>query len=88
MQVLKKTTLGQITLFPVYLSMFFCYMGLLEGKGLEGGMEKLKASFSKTYASGSIFWPIANIINFRFVPATNRVLYVNACGLLWNTFLR
>jgi protein Mpv17 len=51
-----------------------------EGKGLQGGIERWKAAFLPTYASGSVFWPIANMINFSFVPATQRVPYINVCG--------
>lgn len=36
---------------------------------------------------GWAFWPVANIINFRFVPSTSRVAYVNAAGLVWNAIL-
>lgn len=38
--------------------------------------------------AGSVFWPAANMFNFMLVPPSGRVLYVNAAGLLWNTFLR
>lgn len=51
-------------------------------------VEKVQALFLPTFASGSVFWPLANVLNFRFVPPTHRVLYVNAMGLLWNAFLR
>lgn len=51
-------------------------------------VEKVKALFLPAFSSGCIFWPIANVINFRYVPSTHRVLYVNAMGLIWNAFLR
>lgn len=40
-----------------------------------------------TFLSGSLFWPAANLINFMAVPPSGRVVYANAAGLLWNTFL-
>ena len=70
--------MGQVTLFPVYLAAFFVYMGLLEGRSLQHSCERLSASFPATYATGTVFWPLANVLNFRYVPATRRVLYVNA----------
>lgn len=32
-------------------------------------------------------WPVANLINFAFVPANLRVLFLNFVGLGWNIFL-
>lgn len=32
-------------------------------------------------------WPVANLLNFAFVPANLRVLFLNFVGLGWNIFL-
>ncbi|CAN0391400.1 unnamed protein product, partial [Laminaria digitata] len=32
-------------------------------------------------------WPVANLINFAFVPANLRVLFMNFVGLGWNIYL-
>lgn len=32
-------------------------------------------------------WPLANLINFAFVPANLRVLFMNLVGIGWNIFL-
>ena len=29
----------------------------------------------------------ANVFNFALVPPAQRVLYINACGLVWNAYL-
>lgn len=50
-------------------------------------MSKVKQAVVPTFISGSLFWPAANLINFMTVPPAGRVLYANAAGLLWNTFL-
>jgi protein Mpv17 len=63
-------------------------MGVLEGRGLAGGIEKLRTNFVNTFLGGSVFWPVVNMINFVHVPSTHRLLYVNGCGLIWNAFLR
>lgn len=86
-QAFTKTVLGQATVFPVYISIFFTYAGLLEGRGLPKSFEKMQDKFWPTYVAGSVFWPCANMVNFTLVPATQRVLYVAAVGLLWNVYL-
>ena len=40
-----------------------------------------------TFSMGCFFWPATNIFNFTLVPSSHRVLYVNAAGLLWNSYL-
>ncbi len=79
---------GQVTLFPTYTAAFFTYIGLLEGCSGEQIQQRFQAAFLPTMVAGSGFWPLVNIFNFRFVPSTHRVLYVNGCGLVWNAYLR
>ncbi|KXZ47582.1 hypothetical protein GPECTOR_34g741 [Gonium pectorale] len=84
----KKTAFGQVTIFPAYVAAFFAYVTLLETGGDVGAVgDKLRSSFAKTYAAGSVFWPIANMLNFMYCPASARVLYVNCAGLVWNAVL-
>ncbi|KAG2498721.1 hypothetical protein HYH03_003461 [Edaphochlamys debaryana] len=89
----KKTAFGQVTLFPVYVAVFYTYVTLLEtwsgdlGRSAQAVQDKLRQVFVPTYMTGSVFWPIANIFNFTMVPPTNRVLYVNCAGLIWNAIL-
>ena len=33
------------------------------------------------------FWPFVNFLNFRLVPLKYRLLVMNLCSLVWNTFL-
>ena len=37
--------------------------------------------------AGTAFWVPVNIVNFALVPPSQRVLYANAAGLLWNAYL-
>lgn len=32
-------------------------------------------------------WPLAHLINFRFVPSSQRILYINTVQVGYNTFL-
>jgi len=83
----KKSAVGQVTIFPVYVSLMFMYLGLLEGRGVEGSWQRLQQSLPKTLVTGTMFWPAANVVNFMMVPPTQRVLFANAMGVVWNTVL-
>ena len=39
--------------------------------------EVLREQYVKTVLAGYLLWPLAHIINFKFVPADLRILYVN-----------
>lgn len=64
-QAFRKMSLGQLTFFPVYLTAFYMYMGTLEGKTPSQSFKRFLEVIGPTYATGSIFWPIANMFNFR-----------------------
>ena len=34
--------------------------------------------------AGSIFWPTAQFFNFKFVPQSNRILYISIVGFIWS----
>jgi len=46
-----------------------------------------KQVYIPTYVADWVVWPPLQLVNFTFVPLRYQVLYVNACNLLWNTFL-
>ena len=44
--------MGHFILFPTYMTLFFGYMGVLEGKGLAGGVQKCKDTMWDTVKAG------------------------------------
>ena len=49
--------------------------------------EVLREQYIKTVLVGYLLWPLAHIINFRFIPADLRILYVNWYAALSPPFL-
>ena len=62
-------------------------MGLLEGLSVPECVEKVKKAGPQTFFAGGCYWPIVNTFGFLYVPPAGRVAYVNAAGVLWNTWL-
>ena len=52
MQAVIKTAVGQVTVFPVYLSALLVYMNALENRSFKGAEQKLRNSFLPIYTSG------------------------------------
>lgn len=84
---LLKSTIGQVTLFPVYLTAMFFYLGKLEGLSTSDCIDKVKQGLPTTILAGSLLWPAVNVVNFMYVPVQSRVLYMNATGCVWNAYL-
>jgi hypothetical protein len=81
-----KSAVGQCTLFPTYTAAFFLYMGALEGLDLTTSAAKLAAAFPAAAATGTAFWPAANLITFRLDPS-KRLAFLGVAGVGWNAVL-
>ncbi|CAB9515336.1 Protein Mpv17 [Seminavis robusta] len=79
-----KLLLDAILFSPIAVAGYFIWRSVLEGSHV--GQKLQRKWFSSLQASWS-FWPLANTLNFAFVPLPYRVLYNNALSLLWNAYL-
>ncbi|KAL4236950.1 hypothetical protein ACF0H5_005336 [Mactra antiquata] len=83
----KKILADQAVAGPFFCSAFFMGMNLLEGKGVQSGVEEVKEKFLTVYLLDWCVWPPAQFFNFFFLPPKARVVYVSLITLAWNTFL-
>jgi hypothetical protein len=64
----------QFILNPPYLVFLFAWMGVLEGQVSPAEIaENVQVKTTAAMLPNFAFWPIANFINFSFVPAAWRV---------------
>lgn len=85
--VLKKIALDQAFAGPFFCTLFLTGTSLMEGQGLEGAKSEWKEKFLPIYMVDWCFWPMAQYVNFRFLPTQYRVAYVSTATLIWNSFL-
>ena len=50
-------------------------------------MLQLTSKFFDTYKVGAVYWPIAQTINFKFVPVKNQVVCTSFFSMIWSVFL-
>ena len=68
----------------VQLALFLSFTAILEGGS---PARYIKEKWLSIIKHGLIVWPLANFINFKWIPSGYRVLYVNVIGMGWNTYL-
>jgi len=82
-----KLILDSTIFSSVTITGYFTMRSILEGTGLKGAGYKLKTRFLSTLFGAWRFWPLANAVNFWFVPIQFRVLYMNALSFFWTGWL-
>jgi protein Mpv17 len=87
LQVAKKILVDEFIFGPVYLGAFFVSISTLEGMTPQQTIEKIKKEYIPTFKMDVTVWPPAQAINFFFVPAPYRVLYISCISLFWNAYL-
>mmetsp|Transcript_38094 Transcript_38094/g.88647 ORF Transcript_38094/g.88647 Transcript_38094/m.88647 type:complete len:95 (-) Transcript_38094:625-909(-) len=63
------------------------FLGLLEGKGIDGVNNQLKAQYKDTILANWKLWVPATCVNLAFVPPPLRVLYLNCVFYFWSLYL-
>ncbi|GAA0150976.1 transporter [Lithospermum erythrorhizon] len=87
--VATKVALDGIIFGPLDLLVFFTYMGFSTGKSAAQVKEDVKRDFLPAFILEGGVWPAVQVVNFRFVPVSYQLLYVNffclldSCLLSW-----
>lgn len=84
--VMKKIVLDQLICSPVYISAFFVTLGILEQKPSAEVWEEMKQKAWKLYAAEWMVWPVAQFVNFYWLPTRYRVLYDNFVSLGFDVY--
>ena len=83
----KRVILDQGGFAPLFIPSMFMSSKLLEGYSFDAALVDLKASFLEIYKSNLVLWPAAMAFNFGLVPPQFQVLFSNAVGLIWNSYM-
>ncbi|KAK9712149.1 hypothetical protein K7432_007351 [Basidiobolus ranarum] len=85
--LLKRVATDQILFAPFAIGLFFVSISVLEGASWEG----IKEKFEKAYVPGLLgnyqLWPLAQLVNFFYVPLSLRVPFSSTVGIFWNAYL-
>ena len=83
----KKMLLDQSLFAPVMICFFFGVSKTLAGKRPHEIKEMLQERYVQTLITNYKIWPLAQTLNFTFVPIQHRVGFVQIVAIFWNAYL-
>ncbi|CAD7695137.1 unnamed protein product [Ostreobium quekettii] len=84
--IIIKTALDQLIWAPMFSCVFFTFVRTMEGHP-ELALSTIQSELVPTIVANYALWPLAHLINFRFVPPEQRILYINFVQILWTSYL-
>jgi len=69
------------------MSVFFTYLGLVNGDSFSAIGNKIKADLFTACQGSWKVWPIVHTVNFRFIQSKHRLVFINAVQIAFNMFL-
>jgi protein Mpv17 len=85
--VFSKVAVDQLFWCPIFMSVFFTYLGLVNGDSFATIGNKIKTDLFNACQGSWKVWPMAHFINFKFVSNKWRIPYINAVQIAFNIFL-
>ena len=84
--IVSKMLLDQLIWSPINTIIFYAALATMEGNGL-AIPAILHDKLVSTVVAGYMLWPLAHLINFKFVRPQDRLLYINVVNLFWSIYL-
>lgn len=72
---------------PIGLGIFIGSMGIMEGRDTAHIQRKYSDMYKPALITNWQVWPLAQVINFRFMPLAYRVPFQSSCGVFWTLYL-
>jgi len=85
--VVLKILADQFIAAPFFAITFLFGMGILEDKRLSECWREFVKKFPVVYMFDWVIWPPTQYVNFRYIPQSFRVFYVNVVAVIWDIFL-
>lgn len=74
--IIMKTALDQLIWAPFFSCVFFAFNQLAQGHP-DLIIPTIRDTLVPTLTANYALWPLAHLINFKFIPSEQRILYIN-----------
>jgi len=85
--VFTKVAVDQLFWCPIFMSVFFAYLGVVNGDSVATIGNKIRDDLLTACKGSWKVWPLVHMINFKFVSNKWRIPYINAVQIAFNMFL-
>lgn len=85
--VATKVAIDQILWCPVFMTVFFTYLGLVNGDSFATIGNKIKNDLFAAMQGSWKVWPIVHAVNFKFISTKHRLVFINGVQIAFNMFL-
>lgn len=85
--VFKKVLLDQTLFGPLFVPSFMIVLGTLQRRSWDDIKQSLRANYLQVLQTMYMIWPVAQFVNFRFVPFSYRQAFGSCVAIVWNTYL-
>jgi len=85
--VAKKILIDQTMWCPLFMTVFFTYLGLVNGDSVSTIGTKIKSDLLSACQGSWKVWPAVHFVNFKFISNKHRLLFLNAVQVGFNMFL-
>ncbi|RPD81770.1 hypothetical protein L226DRAFT_451219 [Lentinus tigrinus ALCF2SS1-7] len=83
----RRVGADQFLMAPVGLAFFIGSMGIMEGRDTNHIGQRYQDMYKPALIANWQVWPMAQLINFRFMPLPYRVPFQSTCGVFWTLYL-
>ncbi|KAI0336049.1 hypothetical protein GY45DRAFT_1402533 [Cubamyces sp. BRFM 1775] len=83
----RRVGADQLFMAPIGLALFIGSMGVMEGRDPKHIGERYKDLYKPALIANWQVWPLAQLINFRYMPLPYRVPFQSTCGVFWTLYL-
>merc|ERR1712150_351920 len=85
--VFLKVAIDQIFWCPIFVCVFFTYLGLVNGNSFSTIGTKIQNDLLSACQGSWKVWPLVHAVNFRFIQNKHRLVFINGVQILFNMFL-
>mmetsp|Transcript_27378 Transcript_27378/g.75471 ORF Transcript_27378/g.75471 Transcript_27378/m.75471 type:complete len:235 (-) Transcript_27378:133-837(-) len=85
--VALKVGIDQAIWCPIFMTVFFTYLGLANGDAFNVIGNKIKNDLLPACQGSWKVWIFVHAINFKFIPTKYRLIYINSIQIAFNMFL-
>uniref|UniRef100_A0A6T6F9N6 Peroxisomal membrane protein MPV17 n=1 Tax=Craspedostauros australis TaxID=1486917 RepID=A0A6T6F9N6_9STRA len=85
--VAMKVAFDQIIWCPLFMTVFFTYLGVVNGDSFSAIGNKIKNDLLAACQGSWKVWPIVHAVNFRFISTKHRLVFINGVQIAFNMFL-